>query len=237
METAKTKKITPHKKAGIDLRSPGLLGKWPLIGLLMFLLGGLVFAGLTYNLLTHGPLLKWDIALASTWPAIALRSPSFVKYLMNAGFYIGRDVVVIINILLILYFFHKRYWQEFTMLTVGWGGTAVLFYFLTHFINRPRPPTQIWIVLNIPGFPSGHTISVVACYGLLAYLLAPKMPSTFWKIFVIVAALFIMVFVGFSRVFTGGHYLTDALAGYAVGIAWVGLAYTLIEMYYQKKRA
>ncbi len=90
--------------------------------------------------------------------------------------------------------------------------------------------------MNIPGFPSGHAISVVVCYGLLAYLLAPKMPSLFWKIVVIAAALLIIVYVGFSRIFMGGHYLTDILAGYAVGIAWSGLAYTLIEKYFQERR-
>ena len=112
----------------------------------------------------------------------------------------------------------------------------MIFHFLSVFIARQRPPTQIWIVVNIPGFPSGHAVAVVACYGLLAYLLAPKMPSLFWKITVITAALLIILFVGFSRIFMGGHYLTDILAGYAVGIAWFGLAYTLIEMFFQERR-
>jgi membrane-associated phospholipid phosphatase len=202
----------------------------------MFIFGALMFAGLTYNLLAQGPLLEWDRILSKTLPALALGSPWFVEYIMAAGYYIGREAVVIVNILLILYFIKKRYQQELAMVTIGWGGIAVLFYCLSTFLNRPRPPTQIWIVLDIPGFPSGHAISVVVCFGLLAYLLAPKMPSAFWKVCVVAVALFIIVFVGFSRLFTGGHYLTDILAGYAVGIAWFGLVYTLIEVYYQKRR-
>jgi len=120
--------------------------------------------------------------------------------------------------------------------TVGWGGAALIFHFLSTFIARPRPLTQIWIIVNIPGFPSGHAVFTVACYGLMAYLLAPKMPTLFWKTVVIAAAALIIAFVGFSRIFTGGHYLTDILAGYAVGIAWFGLAYTLIEIYFQERR-
>ena len=80
-------------------------------------------------------------------------------------------------------------------------------------------------------------MSVVAFYGLMAYLLVPKMPSTFWKVVVVAAALLIIGFVGFSRIFTGGHYMTDVLAGYAVGIAWSGLVYTSIELYFQKRRS
>ncbi len=122
------------------------------------------------------------------------------------------------------------------MLVVGATGASLLFYSLTHLFNRARPPTQIWIIVHLPGFPSGHTISVVVCYGLLAYLLVPKALAAWGKIALLAAALFIMAWVGFSRVFTGGHYLTDVLAGYAVGIAWWGLAYTSVELYFRQSR-
>ncbi|HEX9388903.1 MAG TPA: phosphatase PAP2 family protein, partial [Anaerolineales bacterium] len=63
----------------------------------------------------------------------------------------------------------------------------------------------------------------------------PKMPSRFWKWTVSIVALLIVLFDGFSRVFQGGHYLTDILAGYALGIAWAGLVYTVIERIFIKK--
>jgi membrane-associated phospholipid phosphatase len=215
---------------------PRLLARRPIIGLVMFIFGGLVFGALTYNLFAHGPLLQWDRALANTLPAFGLRSPPFVQYLMIAGFYVGKEVILVIDVLLGIYLLYKRYWPELAMVMVGAVGELLIFHFLSTFIGRSRPPTQIWIVVNIPGFPSGHAISVVVCYGLLAYLLAPKMPSLFWKITVSAAALLIIAFVGFSRIFTGGHYLTDILAGYAVGIAWCGLAYTVIERVFQERR-
>ena len=218
------------------LPAPHLLARWPIIGLVMFLFGGLVFGALTYNLYARGPLLQWDRALANTLPAIGLKSPLFVKYIMIAGFYLGKDVLNGVDVLLGLYFLYKRYWRELTLVTVGWGGAALIFHFLSTLIGRMRPPTQIWIIVNIPGFPSGHAIFTTVCYGLIAYLLVPKMPSLFWKFIVVAAALLIIGFVGFSRIFTGGHYLTDILAGYAVGIAWFGLAFTLIEMYFQERR-
>ncbi len=227
---------SPRPNASFDLRSPGLLAKWPSIGLIMVILGSLAFTALAYNLFAHGPLLEWDRLLANTLPALGLRSPPFVKDLMNAGFYMGKEVTIVLGVLLGLYFIYKRFWQELAMALVGWVGGAAVFNLLSTIIGRPRPPTQIWIVVNIPGFPSGHAITVVVFYGLLAYWLAPKMPSAFWKIVVVAAALLIIGFVGFSRIFTGGHYLTDILAGYAVGIAWFGAAYTLIELYYQKRK-
>ena len=219
------------------LRTPGLLARWPIIGLTMFIFGSLIFGGLTYNLYVHGPLLAWDTMIANTLPAIALKSPPFVKTIMDAGFYIGNQVIMILDVILCIYFIFKRYWQELALLAIGAAGSSLIFLLISDFVARQRPPTQIWIVLKIPGFPSGHAIGVIVFYGLMAYLLAPKMRSAFWKGVVIAAALLIMGFVGFSRIFTAGHYLTDVLAGYAVGIAFTGAVYTLIEIYFQKRKS
>jgi len=228
---------TMQKNVFSGLRAPGLLAKQPMIGLILFVFGSLMFAGLTLNLLAQGPLLEWDKVIANTLPAIGLQSPAFVKDLMTAGFYLGKEVIGVLDILLGIYFLYKRYWQELTMVTIGWVGSALLFFFLSTTIARERPPTQIWIIVNIPGFPSGHATAVITFYGLMAYLLAPKMPSAFWKGVVIAAALAIIGFVGFSRIFTAGHYLTDILSGYALGIAWFGVVYTLIEILFKRIRS
>jgi undecaprenyl-diphosphatase len=229
-------KLQTRADVHAGLLSPGLLGRWPVIGLILFIFGSLVFAGLTVNLYAQGPLLAWDHALANTLPAMGLKSPPFVKVLMDTGFYLGKEVVMVADILLAIYFIYKKYWQELAMVTIGWLGSALIFYTLSTLIGRVRPSTMIWIIVNIPGFPSGHAVATVTFYGLLAYLLVPKVPGAFWKAVVIAAALFITAFIGFSRIFTGGHYLTDILAGYAVGMAWSGAVYTLIELYFQKRR-
>jgi membrane-associated phospholipid phosphatase len=226
-----------RKKDFTGAHAPGLLARQPVIGLIMFVFGLLMFGGLTYNLQNHGPLLEWDRVIANTLPSIALKGPPFLQTLMDAGYYLGDQVIAVLSILIGIFFLFKRLWKELAMLVIGLVGASSLFLFLSNLIARPRPPTQIWIVLTIPGFPSGHAVTVVVFYGLLAYLLVPNLRSVFWKVVVAAAALFLIVYVGFSRVFTGGHYLTDVLAGYAVGIAWSAAVYTLIELIFQKIRS
>ena len=71
--------------------------------------------------------------------------------------------------------------------------------------------------------------SAALALGLLAYLLIPNMPSKFWKWFVGIAAVVLILFIGGSRVYEGGHYLSDVIAGYAVAAAWGALVYTLLD--------
>lgn len=64
----------PPKNA-TGLRSPNLLAKWPVIGLIMFIFGSLIFGALAVNLYANGPLLAWDKTIANTLPAIGLKKP------------------------------------------------------------------------------------------------------------------------------------------------------------------
>jgi hypothetical protein len=159
--SASVREFSEQKNSFPALRTPELLARWPLIGIAMFVFGTLVFAALYANLTLNGPLLQWDRYLSTTLPAIGLKSPAFIETLMNAGFYVGKEVIQVFGVLLCIYFIFKRYWEELTMAVIGWGGAAIIFNLLSTFIGRPRPTSQIWIIVNIPGFPSGHAITVV----------------------------------------------------------------------------
>lgn len=227
------------RKISSGLQSPGLLGKKPIIGLMIFVFGILIFIILAYNLVTQGPLIKWDLPIAEGFHALALKSSPLVIDIMIAGYYIGHEGIVIIAILLGLYFLYKRFWRELVMVIVGFGGGGLLFLFLSSIFNRSRPfllfDKQIWPGSPIiPGFPSGHTLGTAVCIGFLIYLFVPKIKSYIGKVLVITFALLVMFFIGFSRLYVGDHYLTDVIAGYAVGIAWFGLAYTSIELLFKK---
>ena len=216
-----------------DLRSPGFLAKRPLIGLILFLLGMLLFSWLAYSVKPNGPLLPWDMATSKALRADALNVPvSLVEYFLF-GFFLGKEMIATIGLILSIYFLYKRFWRELGMVWMGLGGGVAIWYFLSQYFNRPRPTTPFdALPLNDPSFPSGLAVMAVLCYGLLAYLLIPKMPSLFWKWFVGIMLILIVVFIGFSGILLGAHYVTDVIAGYGLGLAWAGLIYTSIERFF-----
>lgn len=212
-----------------DLRSPGWFAMWPVLGIVLFLVGASLFGAIAYNVWTKGPLLQWDVPLARQMHVQAVKQPERILEILIFGFFVGKELLQVFIVILSLYFLHKHFWPELAMLLIGAGGGAIIWYSLTGVFDRVRPTNQIGIVVTDPSFPSGHTISAVLFYGLLAYLFIPKMPSLFWKWVVALAAILTMAFIGFSRVFLGGHYMTDIVAGYALGLAWAGLVFTIIE--------
>lgn len=93
-------------------------------------------------------------------------------------------------------------------------------------VGRPRPCRVLPGVHEISGcggtfsFPSNHALNTAAAAAFLQILY----PKTGWVSWPLVAA------IGFSRVYVGGHYLTDVLGGWAIGGAFgAGVAILLLR--------
>lgn len=212
------------------LRSPGLFARRPVLGITMMILGILAFGVLAYQITTGGPAVGWDRTAARVFHVESLNIPwSLIEYILF-GFFVGREIVIILGALLAAYFLHQRLWREFGMLVIGLCGGMLIWYLLSHYMDRPGPVTQLDVLPAIgPSFPSGSALAAVLCYGLLAYLVAPQLPSRFWRRMAVILFLLIIAFIGFSSILLGTHYVTDVIAGYALGLAWAGVVYTLVE--------
>jgi undecaprenyl-diphosphatase len=236
-ETARDPAGFVNRAPSQGLRTPGWFKERPIIGVAMVLLGGLSFAALAYNLVAHGPLIQLDMFMYKALLAEARAASPSVYEIMLFGFFVGKQLVQVIVTVLSIYFLYKRFWREFAMINISSAGGGLLWNFLINYFARPRPPEQTGLhITSIPTFPSGHALGVLICFAFLAYLLIPRMPSRFWKWTLGIVVLLIILFDGFSRVFQANHYLTDVLAGYALGIAWLGLVCTLIEVIFMRKK-
>lgn len=227
---------TPRSNTSPGLRASGWFAAHPSIGTVMCLLGLLVFSTLAYSVWTNGPLVQEDVTLARQMHVEAVNTSSRIIEFLIFGFFVGKELLQVIVVILAVYFIHKRFWPELAILLIGSAGGALIWSFLIGVFDRQRPAQQIGIVVTDQSFPSGHALSSVICYGFLAYLLVPKMPSLFWKWAVVITSVLVMLFVGYSRIFLGGHYLTDILAGYGLGLAWGALVFTLVERFFLREQ-
>lgn len=228
---------TAHQSVG--LRTPGWLGRHPLIGLAIVLVGALIFGGLAVAVQTRDPrLIQFDTHFVDGFHVLGLHSLPAIRALMIFGYYLGEEIIVGIGAVLILYFISKRYWTEFWMVLIAWGGEMLIWLLVSAYFGRARPvfAFQVWHQMTAPSFPSGHCFGAVLCYGLLGYILLPKMHTRFWKAIAVVTAVALIFYVGFSRLFVGDHYPSDVLAGYGLGLLWGGLVYTLVEFIARRRR-
>jgi undecaprenyl-diphosphatase len=71
----------------------------------------------------------------------------------------------------------------------------------------------------------------VVIAGIVAYLIILRLHSNRARILTAAAAALFAVAIGLSRVFLGHHWLTDVLAAWALGAAWLAIVITAHRLY------
>jgi undecaprenyl-diphosphatase len=157
----------------------------------------------------------WVIAHRTGWLTSALQVLTWLGSLA---------VIIPAGLATGLYFLiRRRDWRPLALLTAAVAGAVGLWLIVKPLVGRPRPPAAIWIGhYTGAAFPSGHATQSVAFYAMLAIVLGAGLSIRGRAILWSAAALIVLI-VGASRIYLGAHWLTDVLAGYALGASWVAI--------------
>jgi len=90
--------------------------------------------------------------------------------------------------------------------------TGGIIWVLKQTFGRLRPLEALSTELSY-SFPSGHATMAVVFFGILIYLFVSKK----YRVWGIVVASLLVLFVGFSRLYLRVHWLTDVLGGFIIG--------------------
>lgn len=109
-------------------------------------------------------------------------------------------------------------------------GNMAVYKSMKHIFLRQRPDV-IYHIVEQGGysFPSGHSATSVAVYGLLFYLIRKHCRNPLAKNILSGVCLFLAVTVGPSRLYVGVHWFTDVLAGWCIGGISLLLAVLILE--------
>ncbi|MBG0562130.1 phosphatase PAP2 family protein [Actinoplanes aureus] len=114
-----------------------------------------------------------------------------------------------------------RSWREPLFLCLAVTAQALVFYFTTVAIDRPRPAVQrLDESPPTSSFPSGHTSAAVALYIGLAVLLAGMARHT-WVKALCWALVLVPIGVALARMYRGMHHPSDVVAAFINGVTCV----------------
>jgi membrane-associated phospholipid phosphatase len=115
----------------------------------------------------------------------------------------------------------RRHPRLAAFVAVTMVGNSMLNSVVKLAVDRARPvlPDP---VAHAPGvsFPSGHAQAAMVAYSVLLLVFLPSLRGP-WRRVALVLAVLMVLAIGFSRVALGVHYVSDVLAGYVLGAAWV----------------
>ena len=139
-----------------------------------------------------------------------------------------RTVTCITGGLLLYLLWQQRFYWLTAVAAAVFGG-MLLNMLLKYAFHRARPHFDDPILtLTSYSFPSGHTMMATVLYGVLAAYLLAEANDWRRRVLIILAASFLILLVGFSRIYLGAHYLSDVLGAMAEGLAWLSLCLTVV---------
>lgn len=159
------------------------------------------------------PVAHWDVSVAK---AVARHLPTAVEWLARPFGWVGGGVGVAVVAAVAAGILLQRSGRLEAMAGVSAYVVAeVATQLLKRAFDRPRPTFDP--VVDLPrtaAFPSGHASVSMAVLVVVAVLLAGRRVDRG----AVAAAVAISVAIGLSRVALGVHWLSDVVAGWAVGL-------------------
>lgn len=185
-----------------------------------------LLAGLVEDVVTADRIVAFDAATAHVMAAI--RFPELVRAFLWVTT-LGEPTVIVAAAALAAWVLWRsdRRWQ-IAALALALGGATLTSALGKLAVQRPRPLGALLVETSY-AFPSGHATTAVACYGMLAYLLARGPMSRGARVNLAIATVLLALAIGASRIVLGVHYLSDVWAGFLVGTLWLIGGVTLAE--------
>jgi undecaprenyl-diphosphatase len=137
---------------------------------------------------------------------------------MRAASFVGASAVLLpVVAVVIALAIHQRRRAIAIVLALDTAVVIAAYSALKVMFSRERP--RLFEEIALPtgySFPSGHSMSALGIYGVIAAALIAMYPD--WRRPAIAAAIALIALIGVSRIYLGVHWPSDVLGGFVGGV-------------------
>jgi undecaprenyl-diphosphatase len=180
-------------------------------------LAGFVALAVLYD---RSPLAALDEKVA-TWVAGSM--PAWAEWVARPFSWIGGWFgITALCVVVLVVLARERAWVDLAFFGAVVVGSQAAVAILKAWSDRPRPDAGAAVPLPVSAaFPSGHAAAGAAAFGAAAVLATERIPDHRRRVRIWSATVALGLAIGLSRVVLNVHYVTDVLAGWCLGLAWL----------------
>ena len=206
-----------------------------LLAFMPYLLAGLLAGAIALAMgvfLARFLLWDWLLPLEESWLLTlkAWSNPTLDRYMTAITWLAQGEITIPILIAIGGILVYRDEAVASLVLAIGLSGSWLLNGIFKSLFRRKRP--DLWASSKRPmdySYPSGHAMSAISFYGLLAANLTQFLSIPLGITATLATGLTLGV--GFSRVYLGMHWPTDVLSGWVAGGIWLAAClYGLVQI-------
>ncbi|MFC8503021.1 phosphatase PAP2 family protein [Pedococcus sp. NPDC057267] len=167
------------------------------------------------------PLLELDDGARDGLHRFALAHQGFTSVMEAVSAVAGGLGWQVVSVVLVVWLLWRRRVRAAVFVLVANAGSSLLNTALKDVVHRHRPVVDHPFI-HPPGqsFPSGHAQAAATGFTVLLFVLWPHLRPGVQRRAAVAVAVLLTLLIGFSRVALAAHFVSDVVAGYAVGITW-----------------
>lgn len=159
-----------------------------------------------------------------------IRSPFLTNFFIFITSVATPTNLTIVGFVLAIYFIYRRRWYFSILLPVSLLAGVISFSILKKMVHVARPLFPLVPTTDF-SFPSGHATLAVIFFGLIAYFFKDSIKSKLWRYVYVAGCSLAAIAICISRLYLNAHWLSDVLAGAALGIFWITLFIVLFHFF------
>ncbi len=152
------------------------------------------------------------------------------RFMLFITFLGKHQFLVPANLCLLVFFALRGIDSGFSVRVVSISlSSLVLMLVLKQLFKRRRPLAPLLDAVRGLSFPSGHAIMAVTFYGLIGYICLYFSEDVAIRTFIIISLVGLILLIGFSRIYLRVHYMSDVVAGFFIGAAWLRICLLVLD--------
>ncbi|MEA2521334.1 MAG: hypothetical protein QOI81_980 [Actinomycetota bacterium] len=184
-------------------------------------IAGTLIGVLVYMVRKHTGLVGWDLQVAD-W-ADTHSGTGSTKVLEVFTQFGATVTIVVLSVIAAIYGYLRWKGPSVVLYILAVvGGQLLISNAIKAAVARARPDIHPLAGFSGPSFPSGHTTAAAATFAALALVIG-RGKSAKVRAMLGGTAVGIAIAVGCSRIFLGVHWLSDVIAGLALGWSWFAI--------------
>ena len=188
-----------------------------------------VFILITLLIMLCPVITLWDKAIIVTIQEMMKNVPLGVAELPDCKLY---SIMIALPLIIgTLFFFKKKQYLNIAYLCSIPLATFLLNCIIKPIIHRVRPPYEMQLTIHPHsfGYVSSHSLVTICLWGMVIYFINKYCSNQLIKIFLIMLSVIWILFVGFSRIWLGVHYLSDVIGAYLLGLFMLSFYIKIFE--------
>lgn len=209
-------------------RNKNIIRRYQIYPLLLNIVSIYVVAKISESVLAGTRIHRLDILVNHFFQKI--QSPFFIDIFVAVTSLATPTNLTIIGCVLAVYFMYRRYWYFLALLPASLFAGIISDSILKKITHIARPLFPLVPTADF-SFPSGHATVAVIFFCLIAYFFKNSIRSITWRRIYVSSCALAAVMVCLSRLYLNAHWLSDVLAGIALGVFWATLFVILFHFF------